>query len=80
AGTQPVELCHLHGGGKTQIAGWETSRPAAETPVKSGETPAAPGTSAARAPRSIPIAPAPAQQPPPKPHKGFFGRLKDIFK
>ena len=27
-GTQPVELCHLHGGGGTQVAGWETQQPA----------------------------------------------------
>ena len=24
AGTQPVELCHLHGGGGTQVASWDT--------------------------------------------------------
>jgi hypothetical protein len=32
------------------------------------------------APRSIPVTPAPAQQPEPEKKKGFFGRLKDIFK
>jgi hypothetical protein len=31
------------------------------------------------APRSIPVAP-PAAQPEPEKKKGFFGRLKDIFK
>lgn len=28
SGTQPVELCRLHGGGGTQVAGWETTAPA----------------------------------------------------
>ena len=27
-GTQPVELCQLHGGGGTRVAGWETGQPA----------------------------------------------------
>jgi hypothetical protein len=32
-------------------------------------------------PRSIPVTPPPAQQPEPEPKKkGFFGRLRDIFK
>jgi len=35
----------------------------------------------APAPRSIPVTPAPAPQPQDEPKKkGFFGRLKDIFK
>ncbi len=27
-GTQPVEMCSLHGGGGTQVASWETEQPA----------------------------------------------------
>ncbi len=27
-GTQPVQMCPLHGGGVTQVAGWQTSQPA----------------------------------------------------
>ena len=35
SGTQPVELCRLHGGGGTQVAGWETVP--APAPVKPGQ-------------------------------------------
>jgi penicillin-binding protein 1B len=86
AGTQPVEVCRLHGGGRTQVAGWETSKPAQEltsAPEKSPEIASAQPAPERKAVRSIPIAPAtpaPAPQPEKPPHKGFFGRLKDIFK
>ncbi len=93
AGTQPVDACHLHGGGRTQVSGWEmsspTPAPAAQplvapsasgpvttAPPAAGVTPQAPRKAEAR---SIPVAPPEAPQPPPK-KKGFFGRLKDIFK
>ena len=79
AGTQPVEACKLHGGGRTQIAGWEPTAPAADkTSVASVETARAPARPQAR---SIPIEP-PAPQAPeaPKKSRGFFGRLKDIFR
>lgn len=80
SGTQPVELCHLHSSGGTQVAGWET--PA--TP----QQPAQPQRMAAGTPRSaqsVPVTPTPVPaqtppQPPSKEKKGFFGRLKDIFR
>jgi penicillin-binding protein 1B len=87
AGSQPVETCKLHGGGRTQVAGWEPT----VRPPEDGEIPdshrmasatAAPRASAgsvARSPRSIAITPAPAAKPPEE-KKGFFGRLKSIFK
>ncbi|HML17050.1 MAG TPA: PBP1A family penicillin-binding protein [Bryobacteraceae bacterium] len=92
AGTQPVETCHLHGGGRTQVAGWETAPTGATPPVVAG-TAGAGGTnssapsavaSTSRTRRtaeaqSIPVAPPDADQAPPK-KKGFFGRLKGIFK
>ncbi|MGI8745480.1 MAG: PBP1A family penicillin-binding protein [Bryobacteraceae bacterium] len=31
-GTQPVEMCQLHGGGGTRVAGWETTPGVPETP------------------------------------------------
>jgi hypothetical protein len=79
AGTQPVESCKLHGG-RTQIAGWEPSAPAApeKTTVASVESARAPARPQVR---SIPITPAQAPEPEPrKKSKGFFGRLKDIFR
>jgi penicillin-binding protein 1B len=89
SGTQPVELCRLHSNGGTQVAGWETVPPK-ETPASVMTD----GGSAGRYPHptSIPVAPridqpsaqAQAQQPQPaerpREKKGFFGRIKDIFK
>jgi penicillin-binding protein 1B len=85
AGTQPVEACPLHGGGRTQIAGWEPA--ASPNESSNGSSPGRPavvaGTSNAPTStvRSIPITPAPPA-PPAQPEKkrGFFGRLKDIFR
>jgi penicillin-binding protein 1B len=81
AGTQPVDVCRLHGGGRTQVAGWEPSRPAIDTEV----TPTRPVVAEApvadrRLVRSIPVTPAPPPQPEKKERKGFFGRLRDVFK
>jgi len=85
AGTQPVEMCKLHGGGRIQVSGWEPTatpaNPEAHPDNRRAAITEAPPSPAARAPRSIPITPAPPQQPKPATEKkGFFGRLKDIFK
>lgn len=83
AGTQPVEMCRVHGGGRTQISGWEPStKPEATViPDNRDKSPAIAAVPPPRSPRSIPVEPAPdnSQQPQPK-KKGFFGRLKDLFK
>jgi hypothetical protein len=89
AGSQPVETCKLHGGGRTQVAGWEpTVRPAEVTEIPDNRrtasttataTPRGPDGTAARSPRSIPVTPAPAAKVPEE-KKGFFGRLKSMFK
>jgi penicillin-binding protein 1B len=80
-GTQPVEMCRLHGGGVTQVAGWETSQPA-----RAGEPGAQPGLSGGAGPQRTaqnggpPLAePAPRSQEAPK-RKSFFERLRGIFK
>src|SRR5579863_987638 len=80
AGTQPVEACNLHGGARTQVAGWDPVAPAAteRNPVvaENGRSAAAPTPVT-----SISITPATPPQPePPKKSRSFFGRLKDIFK
>jgi penicillin-binding protein 1B len=79
AGTQPVEACRLHGGGRTQVAGWDPVAPAS---VERIPVVAQTGKPAAAAPvTSISITPAtPPQAEQPKKSRGFFGRLKDIFK
>ena len=86
AGTQPVEACRLHGGGATQVASWETVQPAPATPATAAASPPArqpvparPAAAPSRQAQSIPIQP--AQAPPEQPKKkGFFGRLRDIFR
>jgi penicillin-binding protein 1B len=84
AGSQPVEVCRLHGGGRTQVAGWEpTAHPAENGEISDRRTVAAAPrnseNSPSRAQRSIAVTPA-APAKPAAPKKGFFGRLKDIFK
>lgn len=83
AGTQPVQICHLHGGGHaTQVAGWEPVQqqpPAAGTDSKPPAIAAAARPPGVVNPRSIPITPAPPS-PQPEKKRGFWGHLKDIFK
>jgi penicillin-binding protein 1B len=83
AGTQPVEVCTLHGGGRTQIAGWEPSESPSAQPARVGDPGERGGSRSTRVVeakpvRSIAITP---QQPGTAPEKkGFWGRVKDIFK
>jgi len=83
-GTQPVELCQLHGGGGegTRVAGWQTGQPAHVPEQASPAT--AYGTLQQRAATQGSQAAAPqdttAQPQQPAKHKGFFERLKGIFK
>ena len=86
AGTQPVQLCPLHSNGVTQVAGWDTSAP---KPASDSETSAMRGGNAStdyRRTETIQIRPQdsaqtqPAPQDKPKDKKGFFGRIKEIFK
>jgi penicillin-binding protein 1B len=87
-GTQPVELCQLHGGGGMRVAGWDTGQPARSSDQNPAVAPGAvslqprlaQGSQPALAP-GAPGAPDPASQPPAPPkHKGFFDRLRGIFK
>jgi penicillin-binding protein 1B len=85
SGTQPVELCRLHGGGVTHVAGWETApaaTPSAQAAPGSGD---ANGSGQFRTARSAPplaegTAPQPEAGEKPKGKKGIFGRIKDIFR
>jgi len=80
AGTQPVELCKLHGGAaRTQIASWEPSETSGE------KHPDAVASAQPVQPRvtSIPITPAPSAPPvqvAPNKNQGFFGRLRGLFR
>lgn len=81
-GTQPVEICRLHGSGAMHVAGWEVpaqqSAPAAPPPIQPGAAPVRQAASPTTATAVIPTPP-PAPAPVEKKKKGFFGRLKDIF-
>ncbi len=87
AGSQPTQTCALHGGGRSQVMGWDANPPPApvgETaPTERREVAANPAPAAGerRPVATIPIQPrqAPAQKPPGE-KKGLFGRLKDVFK
>ncbi len=84
AGTQPVEVCQYHGG-TSQIAGWETPPPpASSTPVPLPRA-AAGGSNIVRASRGVPPQVTTKEETPPEepeqPKKrGFFGRIRDIFR
>jgi penicillin-binding protein 1B len=83
AGTQPVQICHLHGNGRTQIAGWEPvqRQTGADGPSAADDKPVvAASRPPSKSPRSILVTPDAPQQPEHKPSRGFLGRLRDLFK
>ena len=90
-GTQPVELCHLHGGGGTQVASWETQQPAQRRDEPPAAAPPAPGQqnvyplqqrAAQGPPPSTPDSapPPPGAEPQPPKRKSFFQKLRGIFR
>ncbi len=82
AGTQPVEVCKLHGGrgGTTQVAGWDVPEPPAAE-ASPGATEQRRAVASHRAPGASP-AHAEAKRPAPEPEKkrGFFSRIRDLFR
>jgi penicillin-binding protein 1B len=79
AGTQPVETCRLHGGrgSATQVAAWDVAEP-----QPAGDRTTTGRVLAQRRPLS-PEQPAAQQQtgqPEPKKKKGFFSRIRDLFR
>jgi penicillin-binding protein 1B len=78
-GTQPVETCRLHGGGATQVASWETT-PSTREPSSVGGERVAPVAQqrAGQTPPPAPESGAPATTQPKR--KGFFQRLRGIFR
>jgi penicillin-binding protein 1B len=88
AGTQPVEVCRLHGSGRgssTLVAGWEAGASAAPGGVAAappgagdaGKEAARPGRPVRKPQASAPVQ---AQAPPPPEKRGVFRRLLDIFR
>jgi penicillin-binding protein 1B len=91
SGTQPVEMCRLHGGGGTQVAGWETTPATAaasaipaqsQAPVSDQGRQYGNGRNQPPGPVAETSQSAPAQTSAEKPRekRGFFGKIKDIFK
>jgi membrane carboxypeptidase/penicillin-binding protein len=77
-GTQPGEQCQLHGGGGMRVAGWDTGQPARPSDQN---PPAASQQRVAARSGQPPGQPDASPQPEPQPkRKGFFDRLRGIFK
>jgi penicillin-binding protein 1B len=85
AGTQPVEICRLHGGSlasATQVTGWDTGSEVTATAAGDSAKPGAqvrpvrrrPAAAASGEPKAA------AQAAPPPPKKGWFRRILDVFK
>ncbi|MEK7751347.1 MAG: PBP1A family penicillin-binding protein [Acidobacteriota bacterium] len=73
AGTQPVEVCRLHGGrgSSTQVAAWDVTEPqTAPTRELAQRRPTAQQPAAERQPA----------RPEPVKKKGFFSRIRDLFR
>lgn len=81
AGTQPVEVCRLHGTGRgasTLVAGWDAGPPAASS-ARSGVAKAElPPRGPVRQAKASP--PVTAQAPPQPEKKSIFRRLLNVFK
>jgi penicillin-binding protein 1B len=83
-GTQPIEVCRLHGGG-TQIAGWEPVAPQHQAPDAASPHSGQNAPTLARShPPQIPPGNGHPQQTEPREEKpkkrGLFGRIADLFK
>jgi penicillin-binding protein 1B len=84
AGTQPVVMCQLHGGGHPQIAGWEATERPTEIAAAPPRAPAPPRLSEPGA-SSVPEPPVrvgskTVEPEIPKKKKGFWGTIREIFK
>lgn len=84
AGTQPLEYCPLHGGtGKTMIAGWDTPDGDSSGQHAAGGAPAAPPAARQARPGEAPQdaqKSAPAQPARPQHKRGFWDKIRAIFK
>ena len=74
-GTQPVQFCSLHQGGSTEIAGWDTASPNAQTTVPN----VAPPSTSLPAPTGPDNTAQNTSNKQDKPKRGLFDKLKSIF-
>jgi penicillin-binding protein 1B len=78
AGTQPVQACHVHGDGRTQVAGWDPVQ--SQQPDASSVRPVANArVSDPGATRVIQVTPQQPDQPKSK-KEGFWHKVGDLFK
>ena len=78
-GSQPIESCHLHGGGgRTQVAGWDNLPPEPEVQPAQERSRSHAVRNRSKAQEDLSES-APGETPTPA-KKGLFGRIKDIFK
>ena len=75
-GTQPIQFCLLHQGGSTQIAGWEI--PPIPGQPTTAVVPTQPAVSTAQNLPNVDVQT--PQREKPKEKKGFFDKLKSIFR
>ena len=83
AGTQPVEVCRLHGGtlaSTTQVTGWDTAEAPATVARNAGEPLGAGGPRPPRPQAAASADQKAAKEPPPAPRKGLLRRILDVFK
>lgn len=81
AGTQPVELCRLHGGGQTWISSWDSDSPSSSSSAATARVQPPPQRQPAA--RQDSPQPAASSQPQPaaeEPKRGFWNRIRAIFK
>lgn len=72
-GTQPTEVCTLHGSGGSRVTGWEPTQTADESQARP------PLTANLPPPQRNPM-PLPPGEMADQKKKGFFGKIRDIFK
>ncbi|MBI3682748.1 MAG: PBP1A family penicillin-binding protein [Acidobacteria bacterium] len=79
AGSQPQQLCRIHRGQgtATHVAGWDSPDPEPAAPGSQRGSPSVPRRVARAAP---PNAPGDSGRQPASKPKGFFGKIRDMFK
>jgi penicillin-binding protein 1B len=85
AGTQPVEICRMHGAslaGTTQVTSWDAPAEETKKAASAAGEPAAPTEPrrVSRTPARTPAAQPAAKKQEPAPKKGLFRRILDVFK
>lgn len=76
AGTQPLELCHLHDSGRSRVAGWDST----DTPDATGQAYSPSGAQTGRSEDSPADRKQPRSDPSKQEKKGLLDRFRSIFR